>query len=418
MMMRIPMAATLVVLATLLAGGAATWQGHDGNSAWTPREREQLRALGLDRLGPMPADPSNRVADDPQAASLGARLFEDARLSGNGTVSCATCHVATAQFQDDRPLAVGVDTASRRTMPSIATGHATWQFWDGRTDSPWAQALGPLESAVEHGGDRVALVRAVAAHYRIEYEALFGALPSLDGLPERAGPVADPVRAAAWAALDSVRQDEVTRAFANIGKAIAAFERTIQFGASRFDRHLAALEAGGPIPADAQLTDDELAGARLFVGKAQCVTCHNGPLFTDQHFHNTGVPAVAGLPADRGRAEGIVQVQADPFNCLGRYSDATPEQCGELAFLATDDTMMVRAYKTPSLRNVAERAPYMHAGQFRTLEEVVAHYDRAPAAPMGTSELKRLRLSARERAQLVAFLRTLSGPVVVVGRGE
>lgn len=152
------------------------------------------------------------------------------------------------------------------------------------------------------------------------------------------------------------------------------------------------------------------AGLRLFIGKANCVNCHNGPLFTNNEFHNTGVPARPGLPADRGRFAGTEAVLRDEFNCRSRWSDSR-SRCAELEFLVSGDPVLERAFKVPSLRNVAERAPYMHAGQFRTLEEVIGHYNRAPRAPAGRSELEPLRLNARERRQLEAFVRSLSGGV-------
>ena len=161
----------------------------------------------------------------------------------------------------------------------------------------------------------------------------------------------------------------------------------------------------------AALTPDAVSGLRLFVGKGQCINCHNGPLFTNNDFHNTGVPAALGLPEDTGRAKGVQQVLADEFNCLSTYSDAAPEDCGELRFAKADDHALERQFKPPSLRNVAERAPYMHAGQFATLREVLHHYNRAPAAPAGHSELKPLNLSEQELGQLEAFLRSLSGPL-------
>jgi cytochrome c peroxidase len=150
----------------------------------------------------------------------------------------------------------------------------------------------------------------------------------------------------------------------------------------------------------------------LFIGKASCVNCHNGALFTDNSFHNTGVQLRAvALPSDSGRAVGIRQAIAGEFSCTSRYSDAKSEDCQELRFAVTEGHELVRAYKTPSLRNVAERAPYMHAGQIRSLSEVIRHYNEAPRAPFGHSELKALRLSAAELRQLEAFLRTLSGPL-------
>ncbi len=401
-------AAALVALVLTSAAVHALAAG----ARWSAAERETLRTLSLASLGPLPKDPSNRVADDPRAAALGHRLFFDARLSGNGRVSCATCHVPDREFQDGVALAEGMGTTARRTMPVAGTAHSPWLFWDGRADSQWAQALGPLESAVEHGGSRTQYAHAVAAHYRADYEAVFGPLPALDGLPAQAGPVADTAWRAAWARIPPARQQDVSRVYANIGKAIAAYERTIGFAPTRFDRYVDAELAGRPHTPESALTDDEVAGARLFIGKASCVNCHNGPRLTDDHFHNTGVPRPAvALPEDSGRATGVRQALASEFACTGRHSDAGPDDCAELRFAATEGEELVRAYKTPSLRGVAERAPYMHAGQVRTLAEVVAHYDRAPAAPAGHSELKPLRLSARERAQLEAFLRTLSAPV-------
>lgn len=400
----------LVVIAALAAGahriGSAPAQ-------WSPDEIEMLRSLSLSEIGKLAPDPSNRYGDDPRAAVLGERFFFDTRFSSNGKVSCASCHDPAKSFQDGIPLGKGVGTTARRTMPIAGTAHASWMFWDGRKDSQWSQALGPLESPVEHGGDRTQYAHLVAAAYRAEYEAVFGALPDLAGLPERAGPIADPARLSAWKRIPAVRQDEVSRVYANIGKAIAAYERRLEPGPSRFDRYVGALASGQRPDAGSALTSDEIAGLRTFIGKGSCTNCHNGPLFTDDHFHNTGVAAVATLPPDSGRAAGVRQVLSDEFNCLGRYSDARPDQCGELRFATAEGEELVRAYKTPSLRGVAERAPYMHAGQLASLDAVVEHYDRAPAASAGDSELKPLHLSAREREQLVAFLRTLSAPVAV-----
>jgi cytochrome c peroxidase len=404
-------AALLGGAALVLACAAALW-ARAGAGRWTAEERAQLRSLSLAALGPVPADPSNRWADDDAAARLGHRLFFDTRLSATGTVACATCHLPDRGFQDGKPLAEGVALAARRTMPVAGTAHSPWQFWDGRADSQWAQALGPLESPVEHGGDRTRYAHHVASEYREAYEAVFGALPDLAGLPPRAGPVPDTTSAPAWVRIPAARREDITRVYANLGKAIAAYERRIGFAPSRFDRYVEAELAGRVHTPESALTEDEEGGLRLFVGKAGCVNCHNGPLLTDNHFHNTGVPLpAAALPADSGRATGARQAVAGEFACTSRYSDAKPDDCDELRFAVTEGEELVRAYKTPSLRNVAGRAPYMHAGQLSSLDEVVAHYDRAPRAPFGHSELKPLRLSAAERRRLVAFLSTLSGPL-------
>ena len=380
---------------------------------WTPEEREMLRSLSLSSVEPLPADPSNRYGDDPRAAELGRALFFDTRLSGNGRVSCATCHVPSQGFQDGKPFGEGVGTTGRRTPPIAGTARNAWFFWDGRADSQWAQALGPLESAVEHGGSRTQYAHLVARHYRERYEAVFGALPDLSQLPAKAGPVADTAVRAAWERIPAARRDEVSRVYANIGKAIAAYERRLEPGPSRFDRYVDDELAGRPHTAASTFTPDEEAGLRVFIGKGDCTTCHDGAMLTDNHFHNIGVPLPArALPPDSGRITGVRQAIAAEFACTGRYSDAGPDDCAELRFAETGSPDLVRAYKTPSLRNVAERAPWMHAGQLGTLADVVAHYDRAPASIFGHSELKPLHLTPDERRQLEAFLRTLSGPVV------
>ena len=386
-------ASTTIALLALMLWATLANAAVEPRPTWTPAQLEELRSLSLLALDPLPPDPTNRVADDPAAAELGRRLFFDTRLSANGRVACGTCHQPERGFQDGLPLAVGVGTTTRRAMPIAGMARSPFLFWDGRKDSLWAQALGPLESAVEHGGTRRQYAGVVADHYRAEYEAVFGPLPDLS-----AGE-------ALW--------DAVTGVFVNIGKAIAAYERRIGFGDARFDRYVAAVTAGHP--AAGVLSDDEVAGLRLFIGKAHCTQCHNGPLLTNYEFHNTGVPARPGLPADAGRLAGATAVGRDEFNCRSRWSDARG-RCAELDFMIAGDHTQQRAFKVPSLRNVAERAPYMHAGQLASLTDVVAHYDRAPAAPAGHSELHPLRLAPAERRQIEAFLRTLSGPILVDGR--
>lgn len=380
-------------------------------SRWSPRERALLASLSLAAQGAVPADPSNRHADDGAAARLGHALFFDTRLSRTGTVSCASCHVADRDFQDGLRVARGVGEGSRRTMPIAGTARGAWYFWDGRAGSQWEQALGPLENPVEHGGDRTQYARTIAREYRTEYESIFGPLPSLAGLPAHASPVADTASAAAWARIPVARRSDISRVYANIGKAIAAYERRIDFGPSRFDAYVATELASAPQSPATGFTQDEEAGLRLFIGKASCVNCHNGPSFTDNHFHNTGVPNDSEPSPDSGRAAGVAKALAGEFSCTSRYSDAAPADCAELRFAVAEGPELVRAYKPPSLRNVAGRAPYMHAGQLTSLDEVLRHYSDAPAAPSGHSELRPLHLSALERRQIIAFLGTLSAPL-------
>jgi len=401
---RIFAAAILILFATIATVTAS------GRGGWTSAQLEELRSMSLAELDSLPRDPTNRVADDPRAADLGRRLFFDTRLSANGRVACSTCHQADRGFQDGIALANGVGTTARRTMPIAGMARSPFLFWDGRKDSLWAQALGPLESPVEHGGTRAQYAHVIAESYAPEYEELFGVLPDLSRVPRSASPVADREAASAWNALSTAQRDDVTRVFVNVGKAVAAYERRIEFAASRFDKYVAGLTSGQP--GQSILTDDEIAGLRLFIGRANCTQCHNGPLFTSNEFHNTGVPPRAELAIDHGRLAGATAVLSDEFNCRSRWSDARA-QCAELEFIVTGEHTLDRAYKVPSLRNVADRAPYMDAGQFATLADVLDHYNRAPAAATGHSELRPLRLKAVELRQLEAFLRTLSGPIVV-----
>lgn len=374
--------------------------------AWTAEQAARIASLSIDALPPLPADPSNRVADDPAAARLGETLFHDVGFSGNGKVACATCHVENRQFQDGTPLGHGMGTTNRRTMPIAGTAFQPFQFWDGRKDSQWSQALGPLESAVEHGTDRLAVAHRIASTYRPQYERLFGPLPDLARLPAHASPTGSTAVQQAWQQLTPDQREAVDRVFANAGKAIAAFERRIGPKPSAFDRYARALAAGRPT--EGTLDPAQLRGLALFIGKGNCTNCHNGPLLSDGHFHNTGVPPAFGLPEDLGRRKGAEQVMADPFNCLGRYSDARPEDCVELNFMAKPGNDQVRAFKPPSLRDVARRPPYMHAGQFASLDAVLDHYDRAPDAPSGHSELKPLDFSRSELEDLKAFLLSLN----------
>lgn len=374
-------------------------------AAWTADELKTIRTLGLRTLAALSPDPSNRVADDPRAARLGRALFFDTRLSSNDKVACGTCHLPDKQFQDGLPLGRGVGTTGRRTMSVVGTSYSPWLFWDGRTDSQWSQALGPLESAVEHGGTRALYASVLAANYRDEYEALFGPLPSLANLPRNAGPNGTSAERVAWNAIDEATRDSITRAFANIGKAIAAFERTIRFAPSRFDEYEASLDSASGTRTPAHLSPSEIAGLKLFIGPAKCVNCHSGALFTDNNFHNVGV---IDAPTDSGRAAGIRQVLAGEFNCLGKYSDAKRDDCAELNFAVVDSPDLLGAFRTPSLRDVVQRAPYGHSGRFKSLAAVMDHYNRAPRAKLGTSELVPLRLTPTQLRQLEAFLATLS----------
>lgn len=411
----VPFSVTLLLVGLLLAAlfaASSLWR----SSSWTEAELAAVRSLSLAALPSLPADPSNAVADDPAAAALGRQIFFDPRFSANGQVACATCHAPALYFTDGKPLGQGIGTIDRHTMSLIGSAYSPWYTWDGKADSLWAQALLPLEHPAEHGGDRLSYARTLAEFYGNEYTAVFGPLPDLAGdrLSDQASPGGGAEQQAAFAALAPADQAAVTRVAINMGKALAAYQRTLLPEAARFDRYAAALGESGALRSDAgedsSLSADEVAGLRLFIGKAQCINCHNGPLLTNFEFHNTGVPAAPGLPLDHGRQNGLALLQASEFTCLGPYSDAEPGQCGEIRFLDSSSANADGSFRTPTLRNVAATAPYMHRGQFATLREVIEHYNEGGFALLGHNELVSLGLSEQEMGQLEAFLGTLTGP--------
>jgi cytochrome c peroxidase len=160
--------------ALLVAAAALVIVPSQHTAVWSPRERALLRSLALP-VHPAPIrDPSNRYAARPDVARLGRALFFDKALSVNRRVSCSSCHQPKRDFQDGRRLGHGIGTTKRRTMSIVGAWSQTWLFWDGRKDSLWSQALGPLENPAEHGMTRARLVRVLQRDYRKQYEAVFG----------------------------------------------------------------------------------------------------------------------------------------------------------------------------------------------------------------------------------------------------
>ncbi|QEZ46667.1 cytochrome-c peroxidase [Cupriavidus oxalaticus] len=198
----------------LAACAIASTIGTTAVDGWNADETAILSSIRLSALPPAPKDPSNAYESSPSAARLGERLFFDRRFSGNGSVSCGSCHQPDKQFQDGRPVGLGVGTGMRRTMPVVGAGYSPFLFWDGRKDSPWSQALGPLEDPAEHGGNRLAYVHLLAAHYRAEYESVFGGIPNLGRLPSQASPVGTPGQRAAWDSMSEKERQDVSRVFA------------------------------------------------------------------------------------------------------------------------------------------------------------------------------------------------------------
>ena len=285
---------------------------------------------------PPPAPPDNRTT--PERVALGAKLFADPRLSGDGRRSCATCHQPALAFTDGRRRAQATSgSAMRRNTPSL--WNLAWSrqyFWDGRAPSLEEQVGGPITTAEEMGGDWPTILARMGndAVLVAQFRMAFPGEPS-------------PTEAA-------------------IRKALAAYLRSLVSQPGRFDAWIAG---------DAKaLTSAEMRGFVLFTGKAGCALCHAGWRFTDDRFHDVGLPG-----RDHGRAD---------------VKGGTP---GQIAF------------KTPGLREVARTAPYMHDGSLPTLAAVLAHYAGgfATRPTLATNMNRNLRLTTQEKADLIAFLKAL-----------
>ena len=377
-------------------------------------------------LPPPPPNPTNRYADDPQAARLGQMLFFDPRLSANGAISCATCHDPAKSFTDGRAMAEGLATGTRNTPALWNVAYNRWHFWDGSADTLWAQALHPIERDDEMGSSRLEVAHLIDCDgdLRAAYQRVFGPLPDLADarrFPPRGKPARDPrlggrsaagAAERAWGAMIAADRDAIDRLFSNVGKALEAYERKLVSRAAPFDRFARGLAADDAERMSA-LSPAAQRGAKLFIGRGQCRLCHTGPNFTDGEFHNTRVPPAAGrAPTDPGRLAGLPAAQRDPFNSAGAYSDAPAGERAQMLGFVANGQDNGGAFKTPSLRNVAGTAPYMHEGQLQTLEEVLRYYstlaDALPAHHGGESVLAPRDFSPAELADLAAFLTSLT----------
>ena len=375
---------------------------------WSEVERKQLDSLSIKHLPRVPNDPSNRYQSNPAAIALGAQLFFDPRLSATGTISCSVCHQPNRQFSDGLRVASGIKPGLRNTPSLVGVAHQQWLFWDGRKDSVWAQALEPFENPAEHNLSRVSLLQIVFSvkDYKAAYQAVFGKLPAqevINSWPKQASPQGDIHALKAWKALPIEQRQQINRLYANLGKAIAAYESTLAFQESRFDRFISSL-SNPTSPSEEILTQQEQQGLKLFLGKAACMSCHHSPLLSNSSFQNIGT-GVRGK--DLGRAQ-VAEAQAwDVFNCLGDYSDAPKSACNELRFMNKNRHELSGSFKVPSLRNVSKTAPYMHDGRFASLAEVVRYYTNPPSRLRSDHHLPDIQLSETEQAQLLAFLKSL-----------
>jgi cytochrome c peroxidase len=324
----------------MLAGWSVTGAATDE----IPQSITQINAhlVGPQRLGPLPpvvAPPGNPPSS--LKIHLGKELYFDARLSADGTVSCASCHDPALGWSDQGPTSKGIrgQLGGRRAPPVSNAAYSPLQFWDGRSPSLEDQAKGPIQNPVEMGNSHEAMIQTVSkiAGYEEEFKAVFGEGP--------------------------ITVDQVA-------DAIAAFERTVVTTDSRFDRY-----ARGAHDA---LTPLEKQGLEIFNGKAHCTACHWGPYFSDGRFHNLGVPA------------------KDPKNPdVGRYA-------------VTKDPRDMGAFKTPTIRDAARRAPYLHDGSEKTLESLIDFYEKGGGEDPNLDPLMvPLVLSRLEKAALVAFIKAL-----------
>lgn len=320
-------------------------------------------------LEEMPSSPTNQHADSPAAAALGRRLFSDPGLSADGTISCERCHAARDGFAGSTATSPGVfNRQGTRHAPSVQNiGWQRFTLWDGRADSAWSQALKAIEADAEMDFTRLEVAHYIAQRYAEDYERSFGPLPSLEGLPQRGRP-----GLTSWEQLTAQQRQDVERVFSNVGKALEAHQRRINCTDTPLDQLLRG-DSGG-------LSEQALRGAIAF-DEAGCTACHSGPLLSDQGFHNLGIGSANDQDA-QGRAAAYAMLRADVFNGQGRYSDDVAFGRQQLELMAQEDqARSLGAFKTPSLRGVAQRRRFMHNGSFGSLREVLGFYSDAPNGP-------------------------------------
>ena len=382
---------------------------------WNEREISILESLSLYNYTPV-QDESNHVVNNSEAAKLGKKLFFDTRFSADGTISCASCHKPELYFTDGMAQAAGIFKTTRNAPTIVGSSNNNWFFLDGRTDSLWSQALHPVENTLEHRSSRSQFAHVIFNDPELKpiYENVFGPMPDISDksrFPENAGPIRIKPIKAAWKNMTKADKKIITNIFVNGGKAIAAYETQIQPSPSRFDNYVAAISERNSEKMQNLLSEDETAGLKIFLDKGKCFICHNGPTFSDMSFHNIATPPLNVKKYDYGRSKGVRRVKKNPFNCLSEHNDSLNKSCDELKYIVFHEEETLAAFKTPSLRNVTKTAPYMHAGQYKTLSEVIKHYNDPPPTKVGMNKLLDIDLSNEEMKQLEAFLNTLDSEI-------
>lgn len=328
---------------------------------------------GLDAYVPVPDENPATAAK----VALGRRLFFDTRLSADRSVSCASCHRPEQAFSDTLSLSRGVHGyRTTRNAPSLHNvAYREHFFWDGRVETLEEQVLRPIQHPREMGltlEEMERRLREVQA-YRREFRRVFGVAGRGGSKVDRSGMRPGPFpadRSGARTASASARRASAPSPVTarNVARALASYLRTLLAGDAPVDRFTAGdREDLSPVAEE---------GFRLFSGRANCSACHPVPTFSDGEFHNTGVS----------------------------WGERDPGRFG-----VTGDSADLGAFKTPTLRDVARTAPYMHDGSLSTLEDVVEFYDRGGNAnPYQDGEIRPLELTSRERRALVAFLEALT----------
>ncbi len=361
---------------------------------------EEIRLVLRHGPWPMPwaRDASNRASGKPEAITFGEQLFFEPRLSGTGTVSCATCHVPEKNWADGRKLGTAIGEVDRNTPSVLNVRYQRWFGWDGAHDNLWSQSVRPLLDPKEMGASERHVAQLVRndADLACRYRTAFGHEPKAD--------------------------DEAL--MIDLGKALAAFQETLITGRAPFDDFRDAVMRNDR-KAAAQYPENARRGARIFMTKGNCSLCHFGPNFTNGEFHEIGIPIVkksGGI--DWGRYQGIKLLRASRLNLLGIYNDDKARAAGLSTRNVDLAPQTFEQFKAPSLRNVALSAPYMHNGHLATLRDVVKHYSEidvtllhqahvyagdvvAEAIP-SDSVLQPLKLNDREISDVVAFLETLT----------
>ena len=406
----------------------------------------------LSPLPALPTDTTNKYADSPAAALLGQKLFFEPRLSGpiqagtrkegqlgdigdKGKIACRNCHMPESRWLFDirsnnetdisNATALGSQWMTRNassvanTVFYVNKSGAHWRENDGYADSEWFDAQSEPEGPQVQNGSRLQLAHVIFEHYRREYNRAFPEWPLNDAtaladykrFPATGSPYTDEPN---WRTLSAADKEIINRILVNYGKAMEAYLRKLVSRNAPFDRYVAG--KSWAISADAKL------GLKLFIGKAGCVRCHNGPNFSDDDFHVIGLKINTihshADPAEPGRSANQSLI-CDPataggdFSVNGHFSDdPATRRDGDFC----KQKISVGLWRTKSLRQVAETAPYFRDGQYRTLDDVIRFYDRGgdPDGSYlgGPKEIQPLHLSGDEKRQLREFLKTLTGDPV------